>query len=161
MLFLNGQIKVAYYIECYKISLVFNDVTYLGRQKIGTVLSTIVDVNIYISVFKHYQLQMLLLKCSNTEIADIPLNSAIRLTWQDKWEFAMKQEFSRTDIYCLSRLFLSHKKSTQFTVSVWKLVRWLQASPAAVLLNGKGTGSGVWYERTHFLGYTMTCNWWR
>lgn len=118
MLFLNGQIKVAYYIKCYKISLVFNDVTYLDRQKIGTVLSTIVDVNIYISVFKHYQLQMLLLKCSNTEIADIPLNSAIRLTWQDKWEFAMKQEFSRTDIYCLSRLFLSHKKSPQFTVGV-------------------------------------------
>lgn len=117
-------------------------------------------MSIYISVFKHYQLQMLLLKCSNTEIADIPLNSAIRLTWQDKWEFAMKQEFSRTDIYCLSRLFLSHKKSTQFTVSVWKLVRWLQASPAVVLLNGEGTGSGVWYERTHFLGYTMTCNWW-
>lgn len=79
---------------------------------------------------------MLLLKCSNTEIADIPLNSAIRLTWQDKWEFAMKQEFSRTDIYCLSRLFLSHKKSPQFTVSAWKLVRWLQASPAPVLLKG-------------------------
>lgn len=50
LLFLNGQIKVAYYIECYKISLVFNDVTYLGRQKIGTVLSTIVNVNIYIRI---------------------------------------------------------------------------------------------------------------
>lgn len=49
---------MAYYIKCYKISLVFNDVTYLGRQKIGTVLSTIIDVNIYISVFKHYQFQM-------------------------------------------------------------------------------------------------------
>lgn len=50
LLFLNGQIKVAYYIKCYKISLVFNDVTYLDRQKIGTVLSTIVDVNIYIRI---------------------------------------------------------------------------------------------------------------
>lgn len=159
MLFLNGQIKVAYYIKCYKISLVFNDVTYLDRQKIGTVLSTIVDVNIYISVFKHYQLQMLLLKCSNTEIADIPLNSAIRLTWQDNENSLWNKSFRELtfivcpDFFCLTKNLLS-------LLSAWKLVRWLQASPAPVLLNGEGTGSGVCYERTHFLGYTMTCNWW-